>query len=178
MKSKLVSLETIDTYKKRIAQMRKLGFSKEGDILFIEEVVAVSEQVENLKVIANVNGFIVECDEPRAVGGTDQAARPVDLFLAAIANCLEIGALVYLSFSNLKVESIKTHLSAKFDKRALEASKDAPLPGFYDFKLRWIVKTEEPPRKIEKVLQKVEASCPVMSTLRRKPTIRSILKLN
>ncbi|HEC93442.1 MAG TPA: OsmC family peroxiredoxin [Candidatus Atribacteria bacterium] len=166
MKS-LVSEKITQAYKNRFEKMLKYKYSKKGDELFIETVVAEAEQIDDLYVKAKVGDFIIECDEPKELGGSNKAPRPIDLFLASIANCLEISALLYFSFANLRIEKIKVKIEAKIDKRAVLSGKDAPLPGFYDFKIYWDIKSNENEKRIKRILKKVEKNCPLSGTLKR-----------
>lgn len=51
---------------------------------------------ENLKVVADFNGFRVETDQPVAAGGDGSAPEPLALFLASIATCAGIYMVSFL----------------------------------------------------------------------------------
>ncbi len=167
MSKKLVSQEAINAYMERFQSMVKHKFTEKGDELFIASLVAESEQVNNLHVRAKVNEFEIDCDEPKELGGSNKAPNPMQSLLASLANCLEISALVYFSYTNLKVDSVKVKVEATYDKRYVLTDKNAPLPGFYNIKSIWHVDTNEPREKIENVLKKVEENCPVKGTFSR-----------
>jgi len=164
---KLLTQKTIEAYTKRFKSMMDLKFSEEGDLKYIEEVVAEAEQIDNLHVRTTINDVTIDNDEPESLGGSNKAPRPMDTLLASLANCLEISALLYFSFSNLKVDSVKVQVKATFDKRAVLLIKGAPLPGFYNINYKWIIKTNENLKKVEEVLKKVEQNCPVKGTFSR-----------
>ncbi|MHA1884884.1 MAG: OsmC family protein [Promethearchaeota archaeon] len=107
MNSKLVSDETVKAYMDRYEQMVNLLDSNEGDRLFISRVTAVSEQIENMHVKATIGDLTFENDGPKDLGGSGNIAGPMQMLLASIANCLEITALLYLSFANVQVQSVK-----------------------------------------------------------------------
>lgn len=175
MTKMLISQESINAYKERLKQMAKYKLSKEGDDLFIEEMIATASQLENLNVCATINDFSVQCDEPESLCGTKRAPRPMELFIASLANCLETGALLYFSFSNVNIESVNVEVKAKFDKRAVLKVPNAPLPGFYDISLTWHVKSNARHEKIIEVLERVENNCPVKGTILGKPKISSTI---
>ncbi|MHA1728922.1 MAG: OsmC family protein [Promethearchaeota archaeon] len=164
---KLLSDETVKAYQDRLSEMERLKFSKDGDEKFIERVCAISEQINNLHVRTNVNEFVIENDEPKNLGGFNNAPRPIDTFLASLANCLEITSLLYCSFSNLNVESIKVKVEADIDKRSTLSDKEAPLPGFYNIKITYYIKMDEKLKKIKQVFKKVKDNCPIKGTLSR-----------
>ncbi|MFX1451662.1 MAG: OsmC family protein [Promethearchaeota archaeon] len=161
----MVSQESIDAYMKRFQSMTKYKFTEKGDELFIAKLSAESEQINNLHVKAKVNEFEIKCDEPEELRGSNKAPSPMELFLASLANCLEISALAYFSFSGLHIDSVKVKVTSSFDKRFILTDKEAPLPGFNNFNYKWYIKTEEDIHKVEKVLKKVEENCPVKGTL-------------
>jgi uncharacterized OsmC-like protein len=147
--------------------MLKHHKSAEGDKLFISKVTAISEQIDNLHVKATVGNFIIECDGPKDLGGSETIPGPMPMLLASLANCLEITALLYLSLSNLKVKSIKVKVEAIYDKRAALNPKKEPFPGFIDIKHSWYIDTDENLKNIDSVLQKVEEVCPVKGTFNK-----------
>lgn len=177
MSKKLVSQEAIDAYMERFQSMVKHKFTEKGDELFIAKLVAESEQVNNLHVRATVNEFEIDCDEPEDLGGSHKAPNPMQLLLASLANCLEISALLYFSYANLKVEAVKVKIEATYDKRYVLTDKNAPLPGFYNINYTWYVSTGEKLSIIEKILKKVEENCPVKGTLTRSHDFKMNIEL-
>lgn len=165
MSKKLLNDEIVSAYRKRLEKMKKYMFTKKGDEIFITTLVAEAEQLKNLHIRTKVNGFEIECDEPEELGGTNNAPNPVQLLLASLANCLEISALLYSTFAKLAINSLKVKIEATYDKRSVLADKQAPLPGFYNYKVTWYIDTEENIRKIERVLKKVEKNCAVRGSL-------------
>ena len=176
--TKLVNQETVKAYSERFKKMMAIKFSPEGDKLFIEKLVAKSSQIDNLRVKTQVNGFVMECDEPKELGGTNLAPRPIDLLLASLANCLEISALLYFSFSTLKVDSVKVTIETEIDKRAILNHKDAPLPGFHYFKIIWDINSNENEKQVKKIIDKVEKFCPISGTLSRAQNFQWIININ
>lgn len=175
---KLLSDETIKAYQQQFMKMQKLKFSKEGDEEFIEKIEVTSEQISNLQTRTDVNGFEIINDEPKHLCGTGLYPRPIETFIGSVANCLEISALLYFSFSNLKVESVKVKVEAFIDKRSILKDDNAPLLGYYDFKYTFYVKSDESLKKIQNVLKKVEESCPVKGTLNRSNKFKNELVIN
>jgi len=167
MRNTLVSDETLKAYMDRFEKMIKNRDSDEGDRLFIPKVTAVSEQIDNMHVKASVGDYVIENDGPKDLGGSGNIPGPMQMLLASLANCLEITALLYLSSSNVKVNSIKVEVEAIYDKRSSINPKKEPFPGFYDIKYVWEIETDENLRKVDQILKRVEEICPVKGTLNR-----------
>ena len=161
MRNKLVSDETLEAYKARYEKMQKQLDTDEGDRLFVSKVTAVSEQIDNLHVKATVGNFVIENDGPKDLGGSGTVPGPMPMFLASIANCLEMTALLYLSLSNVKVNSINVKVEAIHDKRNALNPKKEPFPGFFDIKYAWYIDTNENLKKLDRILKKAEEVCPV-----------------
>lgn len=175
---KLINDKTLDLYLKRLEKIKQLGYSREGDSEFIETLTAVSEQVDNLHVKAEVNGFEIECDEPKSIGGTEKAPNPLELLLASMANCLELTAMMFFSFMKLDVNGVKVEVNASYDKRSLMLKQGNNLPGLYDISYTWYIDTSEKRTTIERVLSQVEESCPVKWTLQKNHDFSKEIILN
>jgi len=167
MNNKLISDETLKAYKIRFQEMKKNKDTEKGNELFVLKMVAFSEQIDNLHVKAKINNFEIENDGPKDLGGSGVIPGPMPMLLASIANCFEITALLYLSNSNMKVNSINVKVESNFDKRSALNPKKEPFPGFQDLKITWYIDTEENFKSIERILKKVEDICPVKGTLTR-----------
>ena len=172
MKEQLISEETLKAYQERYVEMQKHKDTKRGDELFLSTATAISEQIENMHVKAKIGDFEIENDGPQDLGGKGEIIGPVPMLLAALANCLEISALLYLSFSNLNVNSLKVKVEATQDKRGVLEPNKPPFPGFYDLRYTWIIDSKEDPQKLEKALREVSAICPANRTLRQETTER------
>ena len=174
---KLLTNDIIEAYKNRFETMQKYKFSEKGDELFLNKMVSVSEQVNNLHVRAKINDLEIDNDGPKELVEMPNAPSPMSTFLACFANCLEITALLYFSYSNLKVNSVKVKVEATFDKRSVLDPKKYPLPGFYDINYTWFIDSEEKLKRLETVLEKVETDCPVKRTIRSQNFSQKIVLL-
>jgi uncharacterized OsmC-like protein len=178
MSKKLITDESRIAYLNRNKKMQELGFSEKGDELFISTLVAESEQIDNLHVKARINKFEIENDAPEELGGISGTPPPMQALLATYANCLEITALLYFSFSNIKTNSIKVKVEATLDKRSALLTKEAPLPGFYNITQIWYIDSNESYNKIKKVIERVEKICPVGGTFLRSHEFTHNIVLN
>lgn len=177
MNKKLISDDSLKAYEIRFKEMQKEKDTEKGNELFIVNMVAISEQINNLHVKAKINDFEIENDGPKDLGGAGEIPGPMPMLLASIANCLEITALLYLSYSNIKVTSVKVKVEANFDKRsALDPNKE-PFPGLFDLNVTWSLNTEENFKKIERILKWVEEICPVKGTLTRIHTFHQKIEI-
>ena len=178
MSKKLITDESRTAYLNRFKKMQELGFTEKGDELFTSKLVAESEQIDNLHVKAKINDLEIENDAPKDLGGKSGAPSPMQSLLATYANCLEITALLYFSFSNTAANSIKVRVEATLDKRSALLSEKAPLPGFFNITYTWYIDSNERLSKIKKVLERVEHICPVGGTFLRSHEFTHKIVLN
>ena len=165
MSKKLLTDKIMKAYLTRLDNMNKYKFTEKGNELFVKNVIAETEQVKDLHVRTRIGDFIIESDEPETLGGSNLAPTPMQSLLASFSNCMEITALLYFSFAGMNINFIKVRVEATFDQRAALATKEAPLPGFYNYKVTWYIDSEEKHRKIKQVLKKVESLCPVRGSI-------------
>lgn len=114
-----------------------------------------------------IENLTFENEGPKDLGGSGNIAGPMQLLLASLANCLEITALVYLSFSNVQVQSVKVKVEALYAKISAINPRKEPFPGFYDITYVWYVEKDERFKKVDQILRRVEELCPVKGTCNR-----------
>lgn len=61
---------------------------------------------EGKRVDARVGRFVVQTDQPAALGGTESAPAPFELFLASIATCAGIYALGFCQVRQISTEGL------------------------------------------------------------------------
>lgn len=176
MNANLISEQTLKAYENRYIEMQKHQNTDKGRELFVSTLSATSEQIENMHVKATIGDFEVENDGPPPLGGSG-IITPMPLLLATIANCLEITALLYLSYQKVNVTSLKVKVEATHDKRSVLEPENEPLPGFYDMKYTWIINTSEDHKKIEEALDKIDEICPVKCSMRGQRFTKEIVFL-
>jgi len=167
MSEKLVNDEIVAAYAKRLETMNKYKFTEKGDELFISTIVAEAEQLQDLHVKSTIGDLSIECDAPKELGGSGKIPGPMNILLASLANCMEITGLIYFTLAGVNLNSLKVKVEATYDKRAALGTKNAPLPGFYQYKTTWFIDSNESLKKIKQVLKKVEKNCPVKGSLER-----------
>jgi len=165
MSEKLVNDEISAAYTKRLESMNKYKFMEKGDELFISTIVAEAEQLQDLHVKSTIGDLSIECETPKELGGSGEIPGPMKILVASLANCMEITGLIYFTLGRVQIRSLKVKVEATYDKRAVLALKNAPLPGFYKYKTTWFVDSDESLKKIKKVIEKVERNCPVRGSL-------------
>lgn len=72
-----------------------------------------------------IRGFTLECDEPPVLLGSNTAANPVEMVLAALGSCLAVGFSYGAAIQGIDLESIEFEVSGDLDVQGfLGISKD------------------------------------------------------
>jgi ribosomal protein S12 methylthiotransferase accessory factor len=90
------------------------------------------------QVAAQVGNHLITTDQPEAMGGTDAAPAPYDLFLASLATCAGIYVLGFLQARELSAEGLRITQHVEFDpithlasRVRLEVHVPAHIPSKY-----------------------------------------------
>jgi uncharacterized OsmC-like protein len=106
--------------------------------------------------------FVLQADEPQALGGTDKGANPVEHLLNALASCLTTSIVAHAAVRGIAIEEIESQIDGDIDLRGF-IGLDPKIPkGFQDIRVRFKVKTA--PENLGKLKELAEFS-PVYNTL-------------
>lgn len=117
-------------------------------------------------------------DEPAAFGGGDSAMSPADLILTALGSCQEIMYAALASAMDIPLNSIRIELKGNLDLRGLMGMGDGKIPpGFQDLSYETHLSSPADEATLRKLVDAVEAQCPILDTLVRpiKVTGKAIL---
>ena len=117
---------------------------------------------------AEVRDFIpLHVDEPPAMGGSNIAANPMELILAALGTCQEILYSAYAALLDVPLESVEVGLAGHMDLREMFDLQHECGAGFT--KIRYETRIRSPAREadIRRLVETVERCCPVLDTLTR-----------
>lgn len=117
----------------------------------------------------NIRTFTVEVDEPPSLGGSDQAANPVEYALAALATCQEITYRLHAAALGIPLKDVSVKLEGQLDLRGFFSVDSNVRPGFTE--VRGTVQFDSPasPEDLKRLKAVVDAHCPVLD-LFRNPT--------
>ena len=119
----------------------------------------VVKLVEGMKFVSQgKSGHAVMMDSAPAVGGSDSAARPVEVFLASIGGCTGMDVVSILRKMKTEPKSLKVEIE---DERATEYPK-----VFTKFHLTYRVTGNVPEENLKKAIDLSLAKyCPISNTL-------------
>lgn len=107
-------------------------------------------------------------DEPAAFGGGDTAMSPADLILAALGSCQEIMYSALAASMDIPLESVKIELKGNLDLHGLMGMGEGKIPpGFLDVSYETQLRSSADEATLKKLVDAVEAQCPILDTLVR-----------
>ncbi|MBL8381259.1 MAG: OsmC family protein [Burkholderiales bacterium] len=113
-----------------------------------------------------VRDFVVDIDEPAALGGTDRAPNPVEYTLAALAACQEITYHMHAAAMGIPLNEVAVRLEGKLDLRGFFAVPPHPRPGFTEIVGSVHIDSPASADQIRLLKEAVDAHCPVLDLLR------------
>lgn len=117
-----------------------------------------------LQAISESIGFKVTLDEGEALGGTNTGMSPGELQLCTLGGCLTILTSMIAKKMRLNIEEIRVDTEGDVDTDGFSGVKGVR-PGFQQIRYTFHFKTDEPEKKIERLVTMVEGLCPIHDTL-------------
>ncbi|MBE3574222.1 MAG: OsmC family protein [Firmicutes bacterium] len=126
----------------------------------------VSWTGHGLDCLAKVRDFVVHMDEPKELGGTDQAMNPVELLLSALGGCQTICAVAFAPLCKVNLVDFRSELEGDLDPDGFQGKNPHVRKGFQQIRYKWTFVTDSPRENVEKLAKLIEERCPVSDTLK------------
>lgn len=116
--------------------------------------------------------FIVESDEPAALGGTDTALDPMELVLAAVGTCIAAGWVTQAVQRGVEYRNLEVRVTGSYDLRGYLALSGDVRPGFETIEYAVQVDSDAPAKTLEEIRAAVEATSPMFDNVRNATPVR------
>lgn len=130
---------------------------------------AITETVARDRVIA--------ADEPEALGGTDSAADPVELLLAALTSCVSIGLVTQAAKRGIDFDDFEIEVEGELDLRGYLGVEESVRPGYTNIDYTVRLQSEAPPDVLEEILRAAEQTSPMYDNILNGTPITSHLEV-
>lgn len=138
---------------------------------------SLSGQNENAtKFVAKTRQFTLTIDEPEGLGGTDQAANPVEFLLAAYAGCLNVMGHIVASELNFKLKGLRIELDGDLNPAKVFGQDSNDRAGYKEIRVNMIPDAETDELTLTKWLGIIESRCPVNDNLINPTPVKISLK--
>ncbi len=113
-----------------------------------------------MQVETQSRNFKFLIDEPKSLGGTDQAMNPVEALLCTLGGCQAIVAAAFAKAHKVTFEDFYVEIEGDIDLDGFMGKADVR-PGFQEIRYTMHFKTDEPREKMKKFVKFIERTCPV-----------------
>lgn len=140
---------------------------------------ANTEWVEDVRCSAQIRDFSpMTIDEPPELGGKNAGPNPVELILVALGTCQEIMYSAYASVMGVELKSVKVALRGDIDLKGMFGLDENSPSGYTKINFETNIESDADDETLTKLIETVEAHCPVMDTLLREIAINGVAKVN
>ncbi len=120
---------------------------------------------------------VIKADEPEAFGGTDSAADPVELLLAALTSCVSIGLVTQAAKRGVDFQDFEIEVTGDLDLRGYLGLDEEIRPGYTNLQYVVRVKSDASQEVIEEILRSAEKTSPMFDSIRNGTPISSRLEM-
>jgi putative redox protein len=138
---------------------------------------ASTSLVDEYRTEVQIRDFQFKVDEPPLIGGTDTGPTPVELVLAALGTCQEIVYATYARVLGIPVERVDVTAEGRVDLRGFFGVAEVPA-GFQDVTFTVDIASSAPPAEVARLVQAVNAHCPVLDILTQPVAVQGEVRLN
>jgi len=132
----------------------------------LERYRGTTRQVEGLRSEAKFGKFTFTIDEPTGFGGTDTAANPAEVLLAALGASIEVTTRVYAEYLGIPLRGVAVELSGNLDIRGFFDTDPTVRSGFDRIEAKIRIDSPASEADLARLLEKVNRCCPVLETIR------------
>jgi putative redox protein len=136
----------------------------------------VTEWVDGSLARTTARSFTIETDEPAPLGGTDKAIDPMELLLAAVGTCLQIGWVTHANRRGVDFRSLRIETRGDYDLSGYLALDRSIPPGFLNISYTVEVDTDADPGVLEEIRAAAESGSPVTQNVLKGTAIQSDVK--
>jgi putative redox protein len=137
---------------------------------------AVTEWVDGSLARTTARSFTIETDEPAPLGGTDKAIDPMELLLAAVGTCLQIGWVTHANRRGVEFRSLRIETRGDYDLSGYLAIDRSIPPGFLTISYTVEVDTDAEPAVLEEIRTAAENGSPVTQNVLKGTPIQADVK--
>ena len=162
-----LDMETFDQTKEAIRNDPKIGLGT---------FTTVTEWMDGALARTTARSFTIETDEPAPLGGTDQAIDPMELLLAAVGTCLQIGWVTHANRRGVDFRSLRIETKGDYDLQGYMALDPSIPPGYLNISYTVEVDTDADPAILEEIRLAAENGSPVTQNVLQGTPIHSEVK--
>jgi uncharacterized OsmC-like protein len=119
--------------------------------------------------------FVIQVDDPPAMGGVDAAPSPLDALLAGLAGCVTSGIAANAALFGVPLDALGIEMEADIDVRGVLGHDKAVPNGVTDIRYTVTIQSPASEDKVRKCKETIDRKSPVRNTLANPVKITSQL---
>ncbi|MBM7701303.1 OsmC family protein [Metabacillus iocasae] len=127
--------------------------------------VQVTGNTDGMQTVLTAGKHKVVIDEPKNMGGKDEAADPLATLLSSLAGCENVIANMVAKEIQFDLQGIEFDIKGILDTRGLMGDKSVK-PYFEKVTIEAKVKTSETQERVDELQRITDERCPVYTTLK------------
>lgn len=120
---------------------------------------------------------VIVADEPELLGGTDSAADPVELLLAALTSCVSIGLVTQAAKRGIDFDDFEIEVEGELDLRGYLGVEESVRPGYTNIDYTVRLQSDAPPEVLDEILRAAEETSPMFDNILNGTPIASRLEI-
>ncbi|GEK57251.1 osmotically inducible protein C [Marinococcus halophilus] len=124
----------------------------------------VEGKAKNFQTDLSTGTHKITIDEPENLGGHNQGMDPLSALLSSLAGCENAVANFVAKEMDFDLQGISFQVSGNIDSEGMMGNPDVR-PYFQTVSVKAKVETSESEERIQELQEKVDARCPVFTTL-------------
>lgn len=128
------------------------------------------------KTIVKARGFEIIVDEPKALGGDDEGANPVEYILAALSGCLNVVGHMIAKELNFELRGVEIVISGEINVDRLFGTSMDERAGYKNIEVVMKPDCDASPEILSEWVKMVEDRCPVSDNIGNATPINFKLK--
>jgi uncharacterized OsmC-like protein len=119
------------------------------------------------------HNFII--DQPKTLGGTDEGANPLEVFLSSLGGCVcAIGRIIAMQ-RKMDVRAITCKVEGDIDKSVLMGKSKEGRAGFTEIRTYVNIDADMTLEEKQSYLEEIESRCPIADNILHLSTIKPIV---
>ena len=125
---------------------------------------------DSLKVTCKSGAHVFYCDEPKSSGGTDEGMNPLEAFLCSLGACKSVISKMASRKLRIPFDEVQVECKGTIDFDGVTGKNPNAKIGISNIESIYTFKTSASKEDIEKLVEYVDAHCPVMDTVVNSPS--------
>lgn len=136
----------------------------------------VTEWVDGARAHTTARSFAIDTDEPEPLGGTDEGVDPMELLLAAVGTCLQIGWVTQAAKRDIDLQGLRIEVEGDYDLRGYLDLDEEVRPGFSQLRYTVEVEADATDEELEELRVAAESSSPMFDNARHRTPVEGTLR--